>query len=341
MNRSRTAILPAALATLTAAALLAASRPGGAKTPNVSANPTLDSVTVVVHMTGLLLVVPPTQRDGGTTIVLPQAAGHVALLGFGRTASSDAVQNLCLASGQYADAYRAGICYVNLDQWSVLPFGENGGRLSSELAVPAGLMDVTDASGGDYKVPLQTNNFRSVVFKRGWFGPTTCSLANWTYTPVTSGGLKKTPRTRPLYNLVDWEIRHPANPRLEFVSASGVPVPVELPVTAGEDRIELLLAHVPIGDQAQLPPAGRPTPAGAVDSAAHFHAYYNLLRKPGNPLQIPNKFHRPVPRDAQPTTVRGCFVRITVEPQRQLIELPPDSRAIGTYACMPATGEGP
>jgi hypothetical protein len=75
--------------------------------------------TVLVHISGLMMVVPPQQDGGRTHVLLPAAPGHAARLGFGITGDEEFVQRLCVTDEAHGlPAIRAGVCYVDLEKWA-------------------------------------------------------------------------------------------------------------------------------------------------------------------------------------------------------------------------------
>jgi hypothetical protein len=296
------------------------------------------NVRVTVHMTGLVLVVPPKQGGDSVKVLLPdtQAVGdHVAWLGFGIEPTNPVVPRLCVNDTIYT---KAGICYVDLDKWTLDPFGGGGRPSPPAVTLPNGVLNVTNVAGGMHKVhvPWLTNGLRAeVMFTAGRPGAT-CSLASWAYRPVDSQGRPKPPVRDSLVNVLDWEIEDPGVDSLVFRDrASRDSIKVSLPQTG---EAHMILAHIPVADVKDLPPGSRvgPLPAAA-DSAKHFRAYYNLLRMPGtNPQPIPPHPHprRQIPHHPQPLTTEACKVSITTPVERFI-----EKKAIGTYACMVASAD--
>jgi hypothetical protein len=285
--------------------------------------------TVVVHMSGLMLVVPPGQDGGRTHVLLPAAAGHAARLGFGITGDEPYVQRLCLTDEAHGlPAIRAGVCYVDLERWALQPFGDGGPPTPAANTLPAGVLNAAEVSGGEYRVDLASlgSELRAqVALTAGQVGGQ-CSLASWIVEPVEAAGGPRRRELLPLANVLSWEIRNPAAAELVFRSRSGPEtVTVPLPPPAANGKIEILLSHGPLDELDDLPPAIPARPAAAPDTAYHFGAYYDLLRGPGTggkPM-APGSPNRRLPHTPSALSPRACDVRITTPARRMAHELPP------------------
>lgn len=295
--------------------------------------------TMVFQITGLMVIVPPTNARDRVVVVLPQPRGvgaHVPLLGFMIPDDVSVPDELCLSDAFGQEARELGICYVELDKWNLEPFGAGGypGTLSTLPPVrTTGLLNITDLSGGDFKVHSARSALRGrseVVFLAGQLGAGTCKLARWTYERIGFLGIVGPSHHDSLANVVEWKISKLAAPRLVFrLKESQQAVVVDFP--PGESR--LVLAHVPVGDVPHLPP-GRPATARP-ERTAHFHPYYDLLSKSNSvhdSLDHKNRRRR-IPHDAtgRPTP---CELRISTG--EKFI----DGRAsVATYACIVASAE--
>jgi hypothetical protein len=302
---------------------------------------------VVFHMTGLVMIVP-SPSSVATTVYLPSRTGHGVWLGFGidpsnNTAPCDINSQYGLQAAAFAQQAKAnGICYVDLDRWSLEQFGTGGVPRPAGVQLSSEIVNVTELTGGVYKAPSSLTADRSILFLTGWTSPTLCSLANWTFEPADAGGQVQQAQVRSMANLVDWEITNPAGPlQLVFVPRSGpaVPVPVPLPTPVG-GKIELILANVPVGDLLSLPPAQAVLSTTIPTTADHFHEYYRLLHK-ANGDPVPGTLHR-IPHDPVPITARACEIAITLAPTVRILSgVDEVGSSIGTYACMPASGTPP
>ncbi|HEU4885634.1 MAG TPA: hypothetical protein VFT45_25540 [Longimicrobium sp.] len=291
-----------------------------------------DDVTLIVHMTGALLMVPG--GTGATTVLLPKdrlQMGHLARLGFG-IAKDNPEGYPCVDDPVFSTPPTSvGICYINLDNWEVT-IGIGGQPNPPGQVFPDGVLNVTLLSKG-HTAPTSGAgaNYRArVLLAAGRPGPEHCSLASWTYEWEDEQGTLHTD-TRALTNVLRWHIQNPTPVlRLQSTTNSADVRTVALP-PAEQDTIELVLAHVPVNDLAHLPPGiPPPTPSGETKLAAHFDLYYDLLRHAGG-----GQPQRRIPHDATPTGTLSCPVAIT-SPVPPFIE--PSS--VATYACMVAWGEG-
>jgi hypothetical protein len=283
--------------------------------------------TVVVHISGLLMVVPPRQDGGRTHVLLPAAPGHAARLGFGIAGDEAFVQRLCVTDEAHGlPAIRAGVCYVDLERWSLQPFGDGGPPTPAANTLPAGVLNASDASGGDYRVDVAAlgGELRAqVALTAGEVGGQ-CSLASWIVERVDAAGGPRPREVLPLINVLSWEIRNPAATELVFRSRSGPEtVTVPLPAPAPNGKIEILLSHIPLEELNDLPPAVPATPAPTqADTAYHFDAYYDLLRNVEETL-APGSTRRRLPHTPSQLSSRGCDVRITTPVRPMAQAFPP------------------
>ena len=112
-------------------------------------------------------------------------------------------------------------------------------------------------------------------------------------------------------------------------------MPVSL--VAEHGKVTVLIAHIPQGEVSDLLPNKAGSPPTPPNRADHFDAYYNLVRRQGSTgPETPSD--RPVPENPNPTTAQGCVVGITTSLLDKAFIYEP--RALGTYACMVASGQG-
>ena len=297
-----------------------------------STSATAGQTKVVIQMTGSVLVVPPAAAGGATSILLPSTRGmersHIAWFGFGLAPEHPLRTRLCVT---HPEAKKEGICYVNLDQWSVDSIGAGGSpSTTTAAAFRSGLMNLTRESGNTHKVNLGEldDQIRSqFVFMAGQPGDS-CSLGKWTF-PNQNQGLDSVN----LVNVLHWHIEQPQNTLvLRFRLKSNPHTVVSATVHAESGEIALLIAHVPIGERRDLPPYKATQvsqPSGTV-SAEHFHSFYDLLRLPPSP-------NRRIPKLKRPITNQACSVTITTS---TLTKFQNKSYAgLKTHACMPALAE--
>jgi hypothetical protein len=290
---------------------------------------------IVLHMTGLLLVIP--QNGGETQILFPKSEElHYARLGVGLDpAVTDTTGGLCVNDSVYENhPLEDGICYVDLKLWKLDAIGAGGQQPSSSHRMPSGLLNVTTLSGGRYRIhkPAELGLIDAEVrLLSGWPRPEPCRLADWQYSIMSHADEHQFTGRMALINVLDWQIQNPNSSHLRFKKDTIIrTVPLTMPETG---PIRLILAHVPADDLRDLPPNQADTPNDPPDSIAHFDAYYDVLRRPtidvqGLPKPSPR---RQLPRE--PTILKdSCDVGITT-PINRLFE----PGAVGTYACVMAT----
>src|ERR1700741_4109618 len=157
--------------------------------------------TVLIQMTGLMLITPPGEEGGRTYVMMPDSPGlpkpHSAWIGFGGRKTS-----LCVD-------HRGGICYVDLDQWSVEPIGRGGWPRTARVSnLHPSLLNLSDASGGhtvDFRT--QKDSLRAhITFLSGRAGEA-CSLGDWEVEPVNRRGAPQPKETILMANVLNWVIR--------------------------------------------------------------------------------------------------------------------------------------
>jgi hypothetical protein len=272
----------------------------------------MDTITVVVKMTGLLLVVPP-KAGGPTHILMPATdltAPHVAFVGF----PADSTARHCTYYNE-----EDGYCIVDMAGWSLDLTGPGGGASGTPVTLPRALVNLSRGAGGRPVPPqyLSANpgrNIRSRITLRGG-GPTDqCSLATWTFDPAGRAPAE----ILPLANVFEWTIPELVQDSLVLVRDPLDPAPGDTaqrlarlrPDSAGV--VELVIAHIPTGVAMQLhaslkvsttqqiPRAGMEEQSHmqapeddppAETEATHFRWLYDLLRA--------NQAERPLPHSPE------------------------------------------
>lgn len=287
-----------------------------------------DSITVVLQLTGLMLVVPPTQDGGTTDVTFPTVTSptHVAGIAFGADST-----RVC----ERYDRAR-GICFVNLASWRLDAIAPRGRPTKTPVAFPAGVEDVSHGSG-NHRVDINAAHdsvSMQVAFLSGApLREPACRLAKWNYQPVG-----QSTKLTPLVNLMRWDIRHPRTPGLVLrfnPTGSGPAETVPLNQMLN-DTVRVLLAHVPQSEWDSII-ANRPTTPAATTELTHFHDYYKLLRHPSTGAKPPVETNRPLPHFSEPTGEGQCPVRITARNSSRVI-VDTSTRGVGTYACVVVTG---
>jgi hypothetical protein len=262
----------------------------------------MDSLTVVIQLTGLLMLVPPRPGQAGPTHVLMPEPDHqhVSILGF-RDADG---------SAQHCESgFPGGFCFVRMEGYALdlLP-----GIAPQPVTLPREIMNLSSVSGDRpvHRDLFGSNPPRDSLRTRitlGGGGVTeTCALGYWQFNPV--GPMQ--PDTITMANVARWVIPNVprAGIRLERRPLRGGSAQL-LATLPPDDTIEILIAHIPrrewgrftreLRNLVTVRTAGAKTgmnkvaaftaAASSISSAAHFMSYYRLLdraldrRLPWNP----------------------------------------------------------
>lgn len=321
--------LLAAVATVSACKQDRAESPPARREPNTSRAAAVDSVDVLIHMTGLLMVVPPAKAGDPLNVFLPAVVNHFADLGIGIASGSAEARRLC-KNNPAADS---GICYVDLERWSLDPLGAGGTTATISDLDKAGVANATrGSSGAKAEIAKLDNRLRAQIVLSGRLGEP-CSLADWTFQPPD-----ESEQPLPAANVVRWIVRLPRSAMLVFRLKANPNSTVSVPLTPDEKgAVEIVLAQVTSPEEKQLPPAPTSAPTSFPDkgySPTHFARYYDLLsRRDGLPGDVPGK--RKPKFKARPTQPRACAVRVTTP----VVEIVKRDGGIKTFSCLPASGE--
>lgn len=263
----------------------------------------MPSITLVIKMTGLLLLTPDNRVGDLPMHVITPTTGHmvpahVAQVGFRTRTPQD-----CLYQYDYAEQ----ICYVNMDGWA-MELGRIG--TNGRQPPPSGAAKLSNAT---YRVirgrlgqnPGRTVRSRVTLHSGGFIDH--CSAAPWSF-----GG-----QTINLVNVSTWSVQLPQTSlvivRKPLDRATGDPTQedIAVPKLSG-DTIELFIRHIPADEvgrrstrSAERPAArgrsqrttrnaARPT---AITRATHFHAFYDFLG-------VPRNGNRPIPETS--SSPKGC-----------------------------------
>ena len=283
--------------------------------------------SLVVQMTGLLLLVPPKQPNGNTEVFMPTVANHDAVIGF--KVSSD--PGYC--DVPYNNALK--ICYVKMNGWSlsVVQTGASGGVL------PKGAVNLTRFGGRPINVADARTRSRAEVTLLPGIVTDTCSLASWTFNPVGNEG----PERLSFINVMEWVVPRvtPENLSLVLTSKdnSAEPRPLGPLVPNDQNELELLIMHLPPVEWkkitgAPLHPSEPIAPADVTpnisgEMTTHFNAFYHTI----DPLHFSL---RPIPqrprklRDVCPITILGLETSSRNEGEQ---------RGTKTLSCVMASAE--
>jgi hypothetical protein len=276
--------------------------------------PPAGGTTLLVKMTGLLVIVPPDDSTGQTHVVLASTSkipDHKARLRFTGDSTS-----LCAE-------YIGKNCYVDLTKWSLQTLGVDGTLPSSTLAeLPPELANLTASSGDERRVNIPAMQLQGRILATLATGRAVrraCSLAVWYFNPV--GPANAT--IKPVANAVEWEIHSPAE-HIEVVFQRKTRpfdlYPVQLRSTADTARITLL--HVPQKESDWRPRITRP--------AEHFSALYEPLHTSGKASE------RRLPRFAWKTPTGSCA---DDEVRRAFTALHAPPFTLDTFSCLPAAAK--
>jgi hypothetical protein len=278
----------------------------------------MDTLTIVIQLTGLLMIVPPNGPGGPTHVLMPEPdhVRHEAYIGFRRTPGAQHCEE------DLSSEFR----FVRMEGWVLDPLPGSGGA-AAEL--PRTILNVTRGSGGRPVRPdhLVANPRRNPLRSRVTFGggnvTDTCQMGRWRFDPV--GRARRD--TISLSNVVEWTI--PDVPQGSIVLkrrplGGGSEQELATLYPDGAGRVELLVAHVPSRawnqfqrtllrlsafDQTRigtLATEGSQTGDGSqVDDTdrriSHFRSYYKLLDRVRT---------QRLPSDPRVLLPRGCPLMI-------------------------------
>jgi hypothetical protein len=155
-------------------------------------------------------------------------------------------------------------------------------------------------------------------------------LGQWLYDPAGEGA----PEVFPLVNVLYWDIQHRDNtpPTLVFRRKSGSKIERRVRLLRdGNDEVHVLIAHIPLSEQGQLPPNSQPTlqtPPDTQSTPTHFEHFYDALR--------PRPASRPLPRFVRSTAQKPCPIMITTGNREKSANR---LASLGTYSCVMATAD--
>jgi hypothetical protein len=265
----------------------------------------MDTLTVVLQMTGLLLLVPPNPGSNGTTHVLAPRTDslprHSAFIAY------------VAPSGERCPSYneQTRICIVPMAGY-FMELGTTGADNDEPVGKLHKSGNLTLASGkrvpGEYHGERPGAPVRSRISLHSGEIAETCSMATWRYDPL---GPTTPTDTFPLYNMVEWRIRDVPRDRLVLVrrrlnapagNAPGTADTLARPLPDSSGVVWITLMHVPPGEAANF----RGFATGVVTRsrfpvtkdhamradapyvASHFNAYYRLLGAGPNERPLPH-----------------------------------------------------
>jgi hypothetical protein len=257
--------------------------------------------SIVVQMTGLLLVVPPKANGGSTRILMPRIPNHLAWIAFRGDSTEHCIR------------YDQGTCYVKMDGWALGPIGGGANSGNAAPSMPRALLSLSDLSRHRINYRRARARARGEITLSAGNVTHSCSLTKWTLKPVGNN-----PQTRrdSLVNLMEWTF--PDFPAGSLVLArrrlTGPDTTLRnfATVHATGGRIELLITHVPPADTVGMFPSASvqiqsPSNTHREDPAAvkrHVHAFYDLMGVSTNAGK------RPVPVPDEPPFGAICPITI-------------------------------
>jgi hypothetical protein len=305
----------------------------------------IEPVTIVIQMSGLLLLMPPQGGVGATHVLMPDVKKHLAYIGYRQQSS--------LGCDDHDPLNK--ICYINVKGWEVAPIGVTSTTASR---IPTGALNLTRGTG-NVKVDTTLETTKSAISSRLTFlsGSATdsCGLATWTFDPYDT----PPPEKVRLINVLEWQIPNLQSETLQLVlrwRGTGSKPDTTITLSANDSReIELLVLHVteeeglPHTKRKRHVAGGPDTPPAMPDGGAemsressaslttgprsqavsdHFNAFYKVMGVDPIRRRMPT---RPA-RDKE-----GCPLTILdLEEFHRTQEL----LGVATYSCVMATAEG-
>lgn len=274
-----------------------------------------EPLSLVVQMTGLLLLVPPKNPTGNTQVLMPDVENHVAVIGFKR--SSD--PGYC--DVDYDKALH--ICYVNMNGWSLAA----PSATLSPGGLPKGAVNLTRFAGKPVNLADAIDSSRAVVALAPGLVTDTCSLASWTFNPVGNEG----PERLSFVNVMEWIVPAvPGNAVTLVRTSKSNPGQTETfgPLQANDqNEVELLVMHLPTDELNEWRGLRSPGSADRDESEAvsprthgemraHFNAFYNTMGvQQGAPRPVPQRPRRL--RYVCPITILGLDTAFAREKRAQ------------------------
>lgn len=266
-----------------------------------------EPVSLVIQMSGLLLLVPPKQPMANTEVLMPDVPNHDAVIGFNT-----------LTDPGYCDAHYDGnlhICYVKINGWSLAAVGDphpNGG-------FPKGAANLTHFAGKTVSVSDAKTLSRADVALAAGIVTDTCSLASWTFNPTGNDG----PERLSFINVMEWVVQEVPPAALTLIlTKKDNPTITRMvgPLSPNaQNEVELLVMHLPSTElQAIYTGVTVVTPDGGDSTAVtsnvsdemkeHFDAFYQTIGlQQTSPRPVPQRPRRY--RNVCPLTILGLADR--------------------------------
>lgn len=333
---TRRRVVTAALLVVASVSLTASVGAPGAQTDATAAVRTARApLTIVVQMTGMLMLAPQTGAGKPTHIFMPRPPDsifHYAFIAFRDNGGAR-----CTYRGQ-------GLCVLRMEGWFLEPIGAPAAGSPGKAQRPHGALNFSRGAGGiKLNLGRARRDARSYLTLRGGLASDSCSIATWLFDPLGFPG----PEWVKLINVLEWKVSDLQQESVVLTRRSIAdparvePVATLTPDSAG--RVELLVAHITgqdvrdvfspdiISQFEPVPAAGQTARTSSLREAtseieAHFRAYYRFLgvstpfqRFPTDPLDT---------KDACPITILGLEASLGGGP-----------RGVKTYGCVVGSGD--
>jgi hypothetical protein len=317
-----------------------------------------EPVTMVIQMTGLMLLVPPKQANGLTHVLMPNmppspgTPDHLTFIGFKGDSTGHCME--------YDHDRR--ICYVDMKGWALDSIGKAAGSSTGAGTAAHGPLNLSRHTNRKINLAQVRDSLASqVTFARGQ--PTdSCGVAWWTYNPIG----QDPPTKFEVINVLEWQI--PNMPADSFVL---VRRQIQAPYTRDtiatlhtsdtvNNEIELLIMNVlpedtvglvrrsrapqpRVGESFGQAPTAGVQPATPIHTAdRHFRALYRLVGVPETMQRLPR---RPVRiREACPITILNLFDQYAVDREDKYMgqdegDSKVQYRGARTLSCIMASAE--
>jgi hypothetical protein len=279
--------------------------------------------TVVLHMTGMLLLVP---NRISMDVLMPRHPGHKARLGFGFNLQMNLPTGLCDDSG-FIDPKPTTkfICYVDLEKWSVDPIGSGGQPSPADVTVPRGVLNLTRLWQYYLGPTVHPGEARAKVKLVSGSAGETCRGARWKVRPFSSPGGPHPMVEDTFVNVLNWTVEDLDGLQLTFRRKGRAHV-IQFPAA---DQIDLVLAHVRTGQLRELPPNDQMSSQTVSDVIADVEPYFGLVDRSPE-LQATHR------RPSTPRHYQDCRISITRPAPLGDSVVAASPR---TFSCMLATAE--
>jgi hypothetical protein len=279
----------------------------------------VDSMMVMIRLTGLLLFSPAGQNGGPMHILMPGMPSHVAQIGF-RKDTRTGCQN-----------WVGGVCYVSLEN-STIELGRPG--RSQRVTLPPGnvsrAVDKRVAASHLQAVPQDVPALKGRLTLHEGKIEHLCSLGRFALQQGASVD------TINLVNVVEWKYWSPGEQLVLTRRRLRENGPQDTTWNVDPDRtptrtVELFIRHIPSNEAGEVQPAATSMKVG--DPVEHFEAFYKLLSPETASGPIPHFVGALDKLCPWPVSTNRTFMTLRHD------FLPPVNA--GTMSCMVGAGDPP